>query len=92
MLPIDGTVASAVIETVLRARCAVKIEHNLQTCASSPGDGLIKDSQLALDIRVTLQWCHCPISDGDADMVQTNLSNLVKVVLSDPRVPVTTQT
>ena len=70
----------------------MKIEHDLETRASGPGDGLIKDSQLALDIRVTLQWCHSPISDRDANMVQTNVSDLVEVVLSDPCVPMTTQT
>ena len=92
LLPIDRTVATAVVEPVLRARCAVKIEHNLETCASGPADGLIEDIQLALNIRVTLQRCHSPISDRDSNMVQTNLSNLIEVVLSDPRVPMTTQT
>ena len=92
LLPVDGTVATAVVEAVLRARCAVEVEHDLETCASGPADGLIKDFQLTLDIRVTLQWCHGPISDGDANMVQTNLSNLVEVVLGDPCVPMITQT
>ena len=92
LLPVDGTVASAVVETVLRARCAVEIEHYLETCASGPADGLIKDFQLALDIGVTLQWCHSPIADGDANVVQTDFSNLVEVVLGDPCVPMITQT
>ena len=92
LLPVDGTVATAVVEAVLRARCAVEIEHDLETCASGPADGLIEDFQLALDIRVTLQWCHSPVSDGDANMVQTNFRNLVEVVLGDPRVPMIIQT
>ena len=92
LLPIDGAVAAAVVEPILRARCAVKIEHDLETRASGPGDGLIKDSQLALDIWVTLQWCHSPISNWNANMVQTNLSDLVEVVLGDPCVPMTTET
>ena len=92
LLPVDGTVATTVVESVLRARCAVKIEHDLETSTSGPADGLIEDFQLALDIGVTLQWCHSPISDWDANMVETNMSNLVEVVLSDPRVPVITQT
>ena len=92
LLPIDGTVATAVVETVLRAGCAMKIKHNLETRATGPLDGLIKDIQLALDIGVTLQWCHSPVSDRDTNMVQTGLSNLVEVVLSDPRVPMIAQT
>ena len=92
LLPVDGAVATAVVEAVLRARCAVEIEHDLETCASGPADGLIEDFQLTLDVGVTLQWCDSPISDGDANMVQTNLSNLVEVVLGNPRVPMITQT
>ena len=53
-LPVYGAVAAGVVEAVLRAGCAVQIEHYFETCGASPADGLIKDLQLALDVGVAL--------------------------------------
>lgn len=89
-LPVDRAVAAAVVEAVLGAGGAVEVEHDFETCAAGPADGLIEDFQLALDVGVTLQWCHSPIADGDADVVEADFSDLVEVVLGDPCVPVVT--
>ena len=53
---------------------------------------MVEDIELALDVGVTLQGGYSPVADGDADVVETNLSNLVKVFLGDPCVPVVAET
>ena len=88
LLPIDGSVAAAVVEAVLRPRCSMEIKQNLEIGISSPADCLIQDIQLPLDVRVAIQRCDGPVADWDSNMIQAILANLLEVVLGDPGVPV----
>ena len=87
LLPIDGSAAAAIVETVLGSWCSMEIEQDLEIGISSPADRLIQDVQLPLDVGLAIQGCNGPVPDGDSNMVQAVLGDLLEVTLGDPGVP-----
>ena len=87
LLPIDGSVAAAIVETILGSWCSMEIEQDLEIGISSPADSLIQDIQLPLDVGVAIQGCNGPVPDGDSNMVQAVLADLLEVIFGDPGVP-----
>ena len=54
LLPINGSEAAAVVETILRSRCAMKINQDFKTGVSSPDNRLVQERQLSLDVWVAI--------------------------------------
>ncbi len=54
LLPIDRSIAAAVVEAILRSRRSMKIQQDFEISVSSPADSLIQDIQLSLDIWVAI--------------------------------------
>ncbi len=69
----------------------MQIKQDLEISISSPANSLVQDIQLSLDIWIAIQWCKRPVPDRDPDMVEAILANLIKIVFSDPGVPVILQ-
>lgn len=65
----------------------VQVNHNLQTRGLGPVKRLSQNVISALDEWLTTDWNHAPVSDWNADVVQTGRSDLVEVVLSNPGIP-----
>ena len=88
LLPVHGAISARVVEAVLATRRTVKVDHNLEPSATRPADGLVKNGNLTLYIRVAIDRGNGPIADGNADMVETSRCDSIEVVLGDPCVPV----
>ena len=66
----------------------MQVKQDFQTGGPSPGDSLIQDRQLSLDIWVARKRSDSPITDWNPHMIQSCGSYLIEVVLSDPCIPV----
>ena len=65
----------------------VQVNHNVQTRGLGPVKRLSQNFISALDEWLTTDWNHAPVSDRNADVVQTGCSDLVEITLSDPGIP-----
>lgn len=71
---------------------AMKIYHNSYAYLSGPSNGLVQISKLSLHVGFARQRSHGPVSNRYADVIQTSLSNLEKVIPRDPGFPMAIQT
>ena len=88
LLPIDRSIAAAVVEAILGSRRSVKVEQDLEVRVSGPANSLIQDIQLSLDVGLTIQRRNGPVADWNSNMVKAIVANLSEVVFGDPGVPV----
>ena len=54
LLPINRSVAAAVVEAILGSRCTMEINQDFETGVSSPDNRLVQNSQLSLDVWVAI--------------------------------------
>lgn len=59
---------------------SVKVDPDLQSSVPGPPNCIIKMLKLALNIRITRLGVDSPVSNGDADMIQSSPGNSLKVV------------
>lgn len=89
--PIDLVASSSrVVEAVLRARCAVEVNHNLQSQRAGPIDGGIDERRGTLcvwGVGVVV----CPEANGNAHGIETGVLDLLEVLPSCPGFPVLLQ-
>jgi len=64
------------------------VQHNLKASATCPTNGLVDILLLPLDIRVTALRGDSPVADGNADMIEASVRNVLKVGLRVPGRPV----
>ena len=88
LLPVHGSIFAGVVKAVLATWCTVEVDHDLESSATRPADGLIENGDLTLDVRVAIERSNGPVADGNTDMVETSRRNSIEVVLGDPCVPV----
>ena len=88
LLPVHGAIFARVVEAVLAPWRTVEVDHDFESSATRPADGLVENGDLALDVRVAIERGNGPVADGNADMVETSRCNSIEVVLGDPCVPV----
>lgn len=65
----------------------MEVNEDLNTVSAGPGDGLIKQAQLSLHVWLSVQGSDGPVANRNPHMVQAGGSDLSKVVLGDPAVP-----
>ncbi|KAH3687894.1 hypothetical protein WICPIJ_001111 [Wickerhamomyces pijperi] len=86
--PVDITSLSRVVEPVLRARHAVKINPDLQTKVSSPFNGPVQVLDLALHVRIVLKLVEGPVPNRYSDSVEAIVLDIDEVLLCVVSVPV----
>lgn len=69
----------------------MKIKQDSEVSVSSPGNSLVQDIQLSLDVWVSIYWCGSPVSNGNSNVVQAILGNLGEVIFGDPGFPMLRQ-
>lgn len=57
----------------------MQINNNLQTVVPGPSNGLLKERHLTLDEWLASGYVESPVSDGDANMVQSVREKLGKI-------------
>ncbi|KAI3487770.1 hypothetical protein L1887_48251 [Cichorium endivia] len=86
------TSPASVVEAVLVARRSVQVDEHLEVVLASPDCGLLEQVPLVeLEERLARAHLKGPVTDGDADVVETGGGHLPEVVLADKRVEVVLQ-
>ncbi len=67
---------------VLASRSSVQVNDDLESMRARPADRLLEVRQLAGDVRLTRPNLECPVSDGNADVVEAK--RMKKGVNGDP--------
>ena len=71
-----------VVEAVLTAWRAMEVYQDFQACCLCPVKSLAKYSISTLHVRVALNRRNGPVTNGNADEIETKRRNLVEVILS----------
>lgn len=69
----------------------MQVDNNLEASSLGPADCLVKERKLAVDIWLSLERDNSPVANRNTDEVQSCLSYLLKVGLSDKAAPVLNQ-
>lgn len=83
----DGC-ASSLLRCLLTT---MQVNHDLEACLLRPAKSITELFVCTLDVWVAVTGKYTPVPNRDTDVVQTGLSHLVEIILSDPRVPVLLQ-
>jgi hypothetical protein len=67
---------------------AMQVNDDFKTGSTSPADCIVEVFELTVDIWITIQVFHGPISNRNSDMVHTRTGDLIQVVGSDESAPV----
>lgn len=69
----------------------MEIKQNLDASTPRPGDRLVQDGQLPLNVGVAVQRRNSPIANWYTDVVQSSFRDLIEVILGNPAIPVVLQ-
>jgi hypothetical protein len=83
---------TGVVETVLRSRSAMEIEHHLDAVVLSPTNCLSNVIVCAVHERSALATNDGPVANWQTNEVESNGGDLLEVVFGDPCVPVVSET
>lgn len=65
----------------------MQINDHIETSRLSPGNGLVEESQLSIDVWLSVIWRNSPVPNGNSDVSQSRSSYLVEVILTDKAAP-----
>jgi hypothetical protein len=67
----------------------VQVNPDLETVLASPTDSSVETGNLSLHIRVPVVRVNSPVSDRNADVVETSCGDLLEVCLGVEVIPMT---